>query len=250
MITIIIPFYNEESKNKKSLSRFLKDLSKYISLNFNNKNKFILIDDGSRDKTVTAIEEFIHKLKKTHRNKILFIRNEKNKGYGYTLKRGFKISKTKYVTVLPSDYDSPFLDYRKFTSKNIDLVMFYRFNLEKYSRSRLLLSTLFVLIYNVVFDVKVNYIQSGCLYKLSVIKKIKVNANGGANYLSELAVKLLRSNITYTEVPISFKNKSIIDRTVSFSNFMKVAKDFILTYVDVNILNKSKYKAKAKKIYL
>ena len=64
MITIIIPFYNEESKNKKSLLLFLKDLSKYISLNFNNKNKFILIDDGSRDKTVTVIEEFIHKLKK------------------------------------------------------------------------------------------------------------------------------------------------------------------------------------------
>ena len=63
MITIIIPFYNEESKNKKSLLLFLKDLSKYISLNFNNKNKFILIDDGSRDKTVTVIEEFIQGLK-------------------------------------------------------------------------------------------------------------------------------------------------------------------------------------------
>ena len=86
MITIIIPFYNEESKNKKSLLLFLKDLSKYISLNFNNKNKFILIDDGSRDKTVTVIEEFIHKLKKKHKNKVLFLRNEKNKGHGYTLR--------------------------------------------------------------------------------------------------------------------------------------------------------------------
>ena len=73
MITIIIPFYNEESKNKKSLLLFLKDLSKYISLNFNNKNKFILIDDGSRDKTVTVIEEFIHKLKKKHKNLITII---------------------------------------------------------------------------------------------------------------------------------------------------------------------------------
>ena len=77
MITIIIPFYNEESKNKKSLTLFLKDLSKYISQKFNNKNKFILIDDGSRDKTVRLINEFIRRLKKNQKNKVTFLSNEK-----------------------------------------------------------------------------------------------------------------------------------------------------------------------------
>ena len=146
MITIIIPFYNEESKNKKSLHTFLKDLSKYISLGYNNKNKFILIDDGSKDETVKIINNFINRLKKNQKNKVIFIRNASNRGHGYTLRKGFKMSKTKYVTTLASDYDTPFLDFRKFTSKNIDLVMFPWVNIEKYSRSRLILSTLFNLI--------------------------------------------------------------------------------------------------------
>ena len=249
MITIIIPFYNEESKNKKSLTAFLKTLSKYISLSFNNKNKFILIDDGSRDKTTQVIKEFIGKLKKTQRNKIIFIKNDTNRGLGYSMRRCFKLTKTKYVTTLPSDNDNPFIDYKKFTSKNIDLVMFYRFNMEKYSRSRLVLSTLFTLIYNLAFDIKINYIQATCLYKCNLIKKTKVNADG-ISFLAELAVKLLRSNITFTEEPTYHKNKSIVDRTVSFTNFMQVIKDFILIYLDVNIINKNRYKAKAKKIYL
>ena len=61
MITIIIPFYNEESKNKKSLTAFLKTFSKYISLSFNKKNQFILIDDGSTDQTHQVIKDFIGK---------------------------------------------------------------------------------------------------------------------------------------------------------------------------------------------
>ena len=122
--------------------------------------------------------------------------------------------------------------------------------MEKYSRSRFLLSALFNLIYNLAFDVKVHYIQGSGLYKLNKIKNIKVNASGGGDYLAELAVKLLRSNITYSEEPTYFKNKSIIDRTVSLVNFTKVIKNFIVAYLEVNLINKNKYRARAKKIYL
>jgi glycosyltransferase involved in cell wall biosynthesis len=250
MITIIIPFYNEESKNKKSLTLFLKDLSKYISQKFNNKNKFILIDDGSRDKTVRLINEFIRRLKKNQKNKVTFLSNEKNRGHSYTINRGYRLCKTKYMMALASDYDHPFLDLSKFTSRNIDLVMFPWVNIEKYSRTRLVLSTLFNLFYSLAFNVKVNYIQAPCLYKVRAFRKIKIRAGTGGTYLSELAVKLLRSNIIFAEKPIYYYNESIIDRTVSFSNFIKVIRDFIILYLEVNIFNRNKYKAQAKKIYL
>ena len=253
MITIIIPFYNEESKNKKSLRSFLKALSKYISLNFNKKSQFILIDDGSTDKTLQVIQAFIKNLDKNQKKKILFISNDTNRGLGYTIRKGFKLAKTKYVTTLPSDNDLPFINYKKFTSKNLDFVMFYRSNMEKYTRGRLILSTLFTLFYNVAFDIKTHYIQATCLYKLKLIKKLIKKSNiklSGTSYLAELATKLLRSNITFTEEPTYYKNKSTIDRTVSLKNLLMVIKDFILIYIDVNIINKSQYKKKAKKIYL
>ena len=52
MITFVIPFFNEESKNSKSLKIFLKDLSKYISHVTNKINYFILMTDGSTATTL------------------------------------------------------------------------------------------------------------------------------------------------------------------------------------------------------
>ena len=117
--------------------------------------------------------------------------------------------------------------------------------MEKYTRGRLILSTLFTLFYNVAFDIKTHYIQATCLYKLKLIKKLIKKSNiklSGTSYLAELATKLLRSNITFTEEPTYYKNKSTIDRTVSLKNLLMVIKDFILIYIDVNIINKSQYK--------
>lgn len=249
MLTIIIPFYNEESKNKKSLTQFLRELSKYILQSFNKNNKFILIDDGSKDRTVKELEKFFRKLKKNNKNKVIFIKNEKNRGHGYSIKRGFNLSKTKYVMSIPSDNDIPLIDYTKFISQNIDLVMLPWINIEKYSTSRLLLSRLFNLFYNMVFNVKVNYIQAPCVYKRKIFKKIKVFSNVGGTFLAELAIKFLKRNITFTEIFIYYNNKSVIDRTVSVSNFLKIIKDFIFLFSEVYIINRKNYKNKAKKIY-
>ena len=64
MITFVIPFFNEESKNSKSLKIFLKDLSKYISHIKNKNNYFILMNDGSTDKTLEFLKTFIKNKKK------------------------------------------------------------------------------------------------------------------------------------------------------------------------------------------
>ena len=50
MITFIIPFYNEESKNSENLKTFLKELAKYILQNKNKDYYFLLFNDGSTDK--------------------------------------------------------------------------------------------------------------------------------------------------------------------------------------------------------
>ena len=45
-----------------------------------------------------------------------------------------------------------------------------------------------------------------------------------------------------------FKNKSNIDRTVSLKNFIEIVYRFINILIDVNLLNRKRYKFKAKKI--
>ena len=77
MITFIIPFFNEESKNSKNLKIFLKDLSKYILHKKNKNNYFLLMNDGSTDKTLEFLKTFI---KNQNKKKVIFINFKKNKG--------------------------------------------------------------------------------------------------------------------------------------------------------------------------
>ena len=69
------------------------------------------------------------------------------------------------------------------------------------------------------------------------------------SFWPEVNIKMLKSKIRYAEIPMIFNNESIIDRTVSFLNFFEVIMQFIKNYFDINIINKKKYKFKAKKIY-
>ena len=94
-----------------------------------------------------------------------------------------------------------------------------------------------------------NYIQSPCLYRISKLKNINIISNRFGIW-PEINVKLLRSNIIYAELPIIFKNKSIIDRTVSFKNFIEITFNYLKLINEIFINNKSKYKNVAKKKYL
>ena len=68
------------------------------------------------------------------------------------------------------------------------------------------------------------------------------------SFWPEINIKVLKSKIKYTELPMIFKNKSNIDRTVSLKNFIEIVYRFINILIDVNLLNRKRYKFKAKKI--
>ena len=243
MITYFIPFYNEEKKNIKN---FLRSLNFFIKTD--NQNNYIIVDDGSVDKTKKILEAFISKLEKRHKKRIKFFNNKTNRGIGYSFKVAIKNCKTKYIMTLPSDNDLPFLNYKKYIKSKIDLILFYPINLEKYSRNRYLLSMLFRLIYCYIFNLKIHYIQGPFIAKTNLLKKININSNR-FSFWSEVNVKLLNQNIRYKEVPLVFNNNSKIDRTVSLKNFLEVLFKFIFLFLDVKLFNRSKYSKPAKKIY-
>lgn len=72
-VAVVIPAYNEEGLIKKTLST----MPAFV-------DKMIVVNDGSRDKTLSVIEEFQKKSKK-----IILINHEQNKGLGQTLITGY-----------------------------------------------------------------------------------------------------------------------------------------------------------------
>ena len=243
MITLFVPVYNEEKK----LVTFINELNSFLV-----KNKIftaLFINDGSNDNTKKILDDYKDFFDKEINSKIKIHHFSENKGVGSAFKEAIELTDTEYLFFLPSDNDISFKDISNLKNNlNTSLTMLFPINIEKYSNMRYLLSMIFRTMYCFIFNVKANYIQSPCLYKVSEIKKIKLISKRFSIW-PEVNVKLLRSEISYTEIPVKFNNESIIDRSLSVKNIFEVFFNLIRLFIDIYFLNKEKYRHKAKKIY-
>ncbi len=100
-ISVVIPAYNEEKRIKPTLEKIGEYLSK------NSKNyEIIVVNDGSKDNTNKVVLSLKNK-------KIRLINNEKNRGKGYSVKRGVLASKYPLVLFSDSDLATPIEEIEK-----------------------------------------------------------------------------------------------------------------------------------------
>jgi dolichyl-phosphate beta-glucosyltransferase len=117
-ISIIIPAYNEEKRIQKTLERIFSYMKE-------KKHDFeiIVVDDGSKDKTVELVELFRKKnskgKKKADKNRIKILKNIKNKGKGHSVKRGMLSGEKKWLLFSDADLSTPIEEIEKF-EKYID----------------------------------------------------------------------------------------------------------------------------------
>jgi len=245
MITYFIPVYNESTKNKDTFYLFLKKLQKEIIKN--NNHRFIIIDDGGTDNSLSLLKNLIKENKIT-KKKVLFLKNSKNKGIGYSFIKSLKYCKTKFICPIPSDNDLPFINPKIILKKKIDHLIFFPENSEKYSLARFFLSVIFRLIYNITFDLRVNYIQGSFISDVKFIRKLTI-VSKRFTFWAEINLKLLRMGLRYSEYPLYFKNPSKIDRTVSIRNFFEVVVSYFKIIFEIYYLNKKKFSKKPVKVY-
>lgn len=89
-LSLVIPAYNEGSK----IPRDLEALTGYLE-GRGMPYEIIVVDDGSEDSTSTAVAGFAE-----GRENIVLLRNEKNRGKGFSVRRGVLASRGKYVAYL------------------------------------------------------------------------------------------------------------------------------------------------------
>lgn len=98
-ISIVIPCHNEEMNITKITHRFIKVIDR-MNLEL---DKFILVDDGSKD---NSWDEIIS-LKKIFHNKILGIKFSRNFGHQNAVMAGLKFSKSDYTLIIDADMQDP-----------------------------------------------------------------------------------------------------------------------------------------------
>ena len=240
MISFVIPALNE--------SRFIEPTINTINLSIKeNKIKnfeIIIIDDGSTDDLEIKVKDLQLKF-----NNIVFAKNEKNMGMGYSIKKAINLIKYEKFMILPggNDIDSnPIASSLKFYHTS-DLVMQFPINLEDRTKPRNIVSKIYSLMYVIFFDINVNYINGASLFPTKQVKELKLNSNRHG-IISEIITKLFRLDITYSEFPVFYKFPNKARYTVTFKNLFDVFVSFVKLIFELKIKNKTAVRARRKNI--
>lgn len=87
-ITVLMPVYNGEKYLKEAIDSILKQTYEDY--------EFLIINDGSTDNTETIIKSYQDR-------RIVYYKNEQNKGLIYTLNKGLKLAKGEYIARMDAD---------------------------------------------------------------------------------------------------------------------------------------------------
>lgn len=115
ILTIVVPVYNTEKYLRRCLDSIL--LSEVL-----NDIEVILVNDGSKDSSLSIIREYEDKYSNT-----IVVIDKKNGGHGSTINYGLKIAKGKYFRVIDSDDWVNCIDFIEYVERlkyeNSDLVV-------------------------------------------------------------------------------------------------------------------------------
>jgi len=195
MLSIVLPVYNEVENIGKVVSSILKFASSIIS-----DYEVIVVDDGSKDGTGKLID----KLASEH-DKVVALHHASNRGYGATLRTGFRAAKGDFIFFTDGDGQFDIKELPKLISLikgGADIACGYRVK-----RADPFIRSLNAEIYNVLvrllFGLNVRDID--CAFKLfrtEVIQNTKPQSSG-AFINSEFLILAKKKGYTIKQVGVS-----------------------------------------------
>lgn len=232
-VSIIIPAYNEEKKLAPTVNFALEALSRHNIADF----EIIIFDDASTDKTGEVADE----LTKQH-SQIKVIHNPKNMNLGFNFIRGAELASKEFVGMIPGDNETEpeTLDSIFSILGQSDIIIPYIKNPETRPWARRFLSKTYVAIINAAFGLNMKYYNGMCYFKTETLKKVPVSTHG-FSYMTEILVKMLKSNptIKFIEVPLVNRvREKGASKAFRFKNVASVFKTFLLLFWEVQILRK------------
>lgn len=199
LLSIIVPVYNEERLINKSLP---------LILSLNTNKEVIVVDDGSKDKTLDILKNL------QNNYHFSLIRQESNQGKGSAVKRGLKEIRGDYFIVCDGDleYDPQdiirlFNEIIKEESNNI-VIYGSRFKNVKKISFHYLVNLFLTQLTNLFFGSRLTDMET--CFKLiprSALKKIQLSGKR-FEIEPEITARLLKSGYIIKELPISYKRRN------------------------------------------
>jgi len=228
-ISVILPAYNEE----KNINQMVKGCLAYLN-KLKDDYEVVIVNDGSQDKT----REISQKIAKRN-PKVRLVSHAQNKGYGQSLKDGFKTAKYDYVFFTDSDrqfkLDALDIMFPIAKTQVVDLVIGYRLK-RKDPFLRKFLSWGYNTLANFLFDLSVKDID--CAFKLfrkDIFKKIKIESSSFF-FNTEILAKARLFNFNIIEVGVPHFPRTAGKSTVRFIHIPLTIRELIRIYASLQKL--------------
>lgn len=200
-ISVILPCLNEE----ESIFQCVSFLDKVLQ-EFHKDSEIIIVDNNSTDDSVSIVKEF----QKEKKNINLI--QEKNKGYGNTLRKGFSCAKNDLIYMADCDNTYDFNDIKNFVLKieeGHDFVVGNRFNKNMKNGvmpflRRFLGNPVLSFLTRVLYKVNIQDIHCGArMIKKDVYKKLDLKSKG-MEFATEMIVVASRKNLRMTQIDTTY----------------------------------------------
>jgi glycosyltransferase involved in cell wall biosynthesis len=204
MISIILPLYNERENVLHYNQDFFPIIEK-ISRKTGEKFSFIFVDDGSKDDTVTQLENVAR-----NRSDITILKHGINRGMGNAIKTGLAACSSELVVTMDSDLTFRPEDVdkliEKFRETNADCVSGSPYMgsglMEEVTPFRLFLSASVNFMYRCLLGKKITSVSPIFrLYKRDELAKLSITSNN-FEINAEIISKLLIAGKNVVEIPV------------------------------------------------
>ncbi|MEI9917694.1 MAG: glycosyltransferase family 2 protein [Bacteroidota bacterium] len=208
-LSIIIPAYNES----KTIATVLDKITQ-VKLPLDTSKEIIIIDDCSTDPTREVIEEYVRKSGCDH---IRYMRNEKNSGKGFGIRRGIQEAKGDFVIIQDADLEYDPRDYSKLLEPALEGVadVVYGSRLMSTAPRRILFfwhsigNHVLTFLCNIVSNLNLTDMETGYkLFRREIISSVKLRENR-FGFEPEVTIKVARiPGVRIFEVGVSYYGRT------------------------------------------
>jgi glycosyltransferase involved in cell wall biosynthesis len=240
VISVVIPALNEEV-NIRATVRTIVGAVKECG---DTPPDIIIVNDGSTDRTGEISNELALEFPF-----VRVVHQPVNKGQGAAILEAVNLAKFDLLTMVPGDNE---LSY--YTIKNLvmnrdraDYVMAMIINVERRSRSRIQLSSIFSHVYMTTFGLAIRYVNAPALWPVAKLKEMGLRAQRYSLH-AEINAKLLRQPITYVEVDGYMDPRVSKSSALRLRNLLEVMFAYLRLCYEIFVTNRERYSHRAKRV--
>lgn len=187
--------------------------------------QFILVDDGSTDRTGELMDRLAAALPNTS-----VIHNAANLGLGRSYKKALGEARCEYYMLLCGDGGLPAQSLPPILARvgTADMVLPYMTNLDRIKTPfRLFVSRLYTRLLNAWSGLDIRYYNGLAVHRTALLRSMDIR-NQGFGFQAEIIVRLARKGCSYTQVGVEGAERSGGSRALQLANIVGVARMLLL----------------------